>query len=666
MKSIISKITKGREKSFISEIEFGDSICEQKIVYVSESNLVRIFAHDITGRVRMEGDLRESEERYRTLVEMSPDAIFVYIEGKIIYINRQGVKIFGATSSEELIGKPILDFIHPDYHEIVRERIGLIHKERKPLNSIEEKFIQVDGKVIDVEATGTYVTYNDKPATLSIIRNVTERKQMEKALQESEKKYRTLFEDSRDAIYINTREGVFIDVNKSMLDLFGYTREEMIGMSNRKIYVNPDDRQEILKELDQKGSIRDHEVKFKKKDGTEMECLLTATVRRGDDKSILGYQGIIRDVSEKRRLEAQLQQAQRLESMGTLAGGVAHDFNNLLMGIQGYASLMMLDFDSGHLHYEKLKNIEKLVQSGSKLTSQLVGYARKGRYEVKPINLNRLVEETSDTFGLTRKEITIHKDLFEELFPIEADQGQIEQVLLDLYVNAMDAMPGGGDLILKTVNVTDKDMSGKHYKPKPGNYALLTVSDTGTGMDNNTMENIFEPFFTTKEMGRGTGLGLASSYGIIKAHGGYIDADSAKGHGTTFRIYLPASKKEAKKEKALPGEVLKGTETILLVDDEEHILDVGVQILKFFGYKVLEAGGGKEALEIYEANKDQIAMVILDMIMPGMGGGETYDKLKEIDPDIKVLLSSGYSITGQAEERLERGCNGFIQKPFKM
>jgi two-component system cell cycle sensor histidine kinase/response regulator CckA len=375
---------------------------------------------------------------------------------------------------------------------------------------------------------------------------------------------------------------------------------------------------------------------------------------------------ILTDVSEKKRMEAQLVQAQKMEAIGTLAGGIAHDFNNLLMVIQGNASLMLLDMNPAHPYYEMLRTIEKQVQSGSKLTSQLLGYARKGRYELKPIDLNQLVADTSEAFGRTRKNITLHRELAQDLLPCEADQGQIQQVLMNLFVNATDAMPMGGDLYLKTNNVTDKEIEGRFYRPAPGNYVRLTVTDSGVGMESKVLGRIFDPFFTTKELGRGTGLGLASTYGIVKGHGGYIEVESEKGHGSTFKVYLPASGKQVQKTTKPSVPISKGIGTVLLVDDEEVILDVSEKVLKVLGYKVLVARSGAEAIEMFKKHQDSIDLVLLDIIMPHMGGGEVYDRLKEISSEVKVLLLSGYSIDGEASKIMARGCNGFIQKPFDM
>jgi signal transduction histidine kinase/ActR/RegA family two-component response regulator len=372
----------------------------------------------------------------------------------------------------------------------------------------------------------------------------------------------------------------------------------------------------------------------------------------------------LRNISEQKKLEAQIQQAHKMEAIGTLAGGIAHDFNNLLMGILGNASLISLDFDFSHPHHEKIKNIEKYVISGADLTKQLLGFAKGGKYEVKPVDINDLIEKSSDMFSRAKKEIRFHRKYQKDIWTIEVDPSQIEQVLLNLYVNAGQAMPSGGDLYLETENVTLDENYVRHFSVESGSYVKFSVKDTGVGMDENTLKRMFDPFFTTKERSRGTGLGLASAYGIIKNHGGIINAHSVLGKGTAFDVYLPASRKKVVKEKYLDQKALQGTETVLFVDDEEIIIDIGRQILSSLGYQVIMAKSGKEAIEIYRANKNKINMVILDMIMPDIGGGETYDRLKEINPEIKVLLSSGYSIDGQASEIMNRGCNGFIQKPF--
>ena len=495
-------------------------------------------------------------------------------------------------------------------------------------------------------------------------RLISARNQAEEALRESEEKYRNLVERANDGIAI-VQDNLLKYLNPRLAEIGGYTADEVIDTPFTD-YVYPDELPKVVDYYNRRmagdETVSTYETALRHRDGSKIDVEFNTGIITYQEKP--AALAIIRDMTERKRLEAQLQQAQKMEALGTLAGGIAHNFNNLLMGIMGNASLMVSETDSAHPNYEKLKNIEKLVDSGSKLTQQLLGYAREGRYEIIPLNLNQLMKETSDTFRATKKEIRVHRELAENLFPIDADQGQIEQVLLNLYVNAADAMPGGGDLFLKTINVTDKDMKGRPYKPKPGNYVLLTVKDTGTGMDKRTTERVFDPFFSTKGLGKGTGLGLASVYGIIKAHGGYIDVESKKGSGTTFKIYLPGAEKKVEMVAKSFRQIIKGSETVLLVDDEPMVLEVGINMLKKLGYTVLEAKGGREAVKVYKANKDKIDLVILDMIMPDRGGGETYDQMKEIDPTVTVLLSSGYSIDGQATEILERGCNGFIQKPF--
>jgi two-component system cell cycle sensor histidine kinase/response regulator CckA len=374
----------------------------------------------------------------------------------------------------------------------------------------------------------------------------------------------------------------------------------------------------------------------------------------------------LKDITQQKRIETQFILAQKVEAIGTLAGGIAHHFNNLLMGILGYTSLMLMDTDPGHPHYARLQGIEKQVQSGAELTRQLLGFAMGGKYEVKRIDVNELVKKTSTMFGSTKKEISIHRKCQPDIWLTEADPGQIEHALLNLYVNAWQAMPGGGDLYLDTENVTLDEHSIKPHYVKAGRYVKISVTDTGIGMDAAKRQRIFEPFFTTKQMGRGTGLGLPSASGIIKNHGGYINVYSEEGKGTTFTIYLPAWGKQVKREETLSEKLVKGTGRVLLVDDEGMVLEIGEEFLKALGYDVVTARSGREALEVYEKEKHTIDLIILDMIMPAMGGGEVYDQLKQINPRVKVLLSSGYSAEGQATEILERGCNGFVQKPFDL
>ncbi|MBU4258061.1 MAG: response regulator [Proteobacteria bacterium] len=521
---------------------------------------------------------------------------------------------------------------------------------------------------IDAVNLGAY-SYVRKPfdteILLETIRRAIEKREAAETLRESEQRYRMIFDHSPLGIVHFDQEGVIIECNEKYADIIGAPKDVLIGHNLLKLMRDGEARWEIEDTL-KKGSGYFEGDYVSEISNRKMTIKAKHNRITSENGEFLGAIGIFEDITEKKKTEIQLQQAQKMEAIGTLAGGIAHDFNNLLMGIQGNTSLMLMQVDSAHPFYERLKNIEKQVESGARLTSHLLGYARKGQYEVKPINLNHLIKETSDTFGRAKKEIVIYRELSDDLHAIEADPGQIEQVLLNLYVNAADAMPGGGKLILKTENTTHNNIKGKMYKPKPGNYVVLTVADTGIGMDKETMERIFDPFFTTKEMGRGTGLGLASAYGIIKAHGGYIDVESRKGHGTIFRIYLPASANKAVKAVKSSDEFVRGAGMALLVDDETIILEVGKDLLEAMGYRVLTARNGKEAIELYRKNQDEIDIVLLDMVMPNMSGGEAYDRLKKIAPDIKVLLSSGYSLDGQATEILKRGCDGFIQKPFTL
>jgi len=501
-----------------------------------------------------------------------------------------------------------------------------------------------------------------------LIKEIAIRKAAEEAHRESEEKYRTVLDANPDPVVVYDIDGKVIYFNTAFKRIFGWRLEERLG-KKMNLFVPEDAWPETKIMIDKvlAGEIFSGvDTKRYTKNGNIIPVSISGAIYRDQDNNPLGSVISLRDISEQKLLEGQLRQAQKMESLGTLAGGIAHDFNNLLMGIQGRTSLILMDASSSHPYTEHLKGIEDYVKSAADLTRQLLGFARGGKYEVKPTDLNKLIAKQNQMFGRTRKEINIRERFDENLWTIDADRGQIEQVLLNIYVNAWQAMPGGGDLRIETGNIHVDDTFIRPYHVEPGEYVKLSIIDTGVGMDKETQQRIFDPFFTTKDMGRGTGLGLASAYGIIKNHDGFIDVYSEIDKGTTFNIYLPASKKESVKEEEFSNEVVKGTGNVLLVDDENLILEVGREILEKLGYEIMDAKRGKEAIAIYEKNRDRIDLVILDMVMPEMGGGDTYDRLKEINPDIKVLLSSGYSVDGEATEILARGCNGFIQKPFNL
>ena len=487
---------------------------------------------------------------------------------------------------------------------------------------------------------------------------------------EEHSRYKELFGNVDDAVYILDQRGNIVEANESAYSQLGYSRDDFFKLNLARI-MPQEHANSIVEQLGQ-GGIKKINMETShyttRGDAIAVEIHSRAITYRGKNVIL----NVARDISqrieaeeEKKRLEAQLTHAQKMEAIGTLAGGVAHDFNNLLMGIQGYLSLMRLDTSPDHPHDKYLQGIEENVGSAANLTEQLLGFARKGKFIPRPTNLNDIVEKSTRMFMRTRKEITVVKRTEEKIWNIDIDRGQIEQVLINLYLNAWHAMPDGGDLFVQTENVVLSNEYCQPYELPGGPYVKIAVTDTGIGMNKKTMNRIFEPFFTTKEVGKGTGLGLAAAYGIIKNHNGIIRVYSEKGHGTTFNIYLPAvSEAEEVSAEEIKTDMLRGTETILLVDDEERPIMVEELMLKELGYGVVTARSGREAIEQYRNHKNIFDLVTLDMIMPEMSGKETYERLKEVDPDVKVLLVSGYSMNQQVKELLDMGCNGFIQKPF--
>ena len=622
---------------------------------------------------------RHDAVRFRTVFEAAPLGIVIADpQGYILEANQAFFQMLGYTQ-DKIKKMTFVDITYPDDRQETIDLSNAVRQGRLASYQTEKRYLKCDGQILwaIVRASAVRDHAGKIQYWLGIMEDISERKSAQEALMHSEQQYRNILDSIEEGYFEVNLKGDFTFFNDRVCQIVGYDHDALMGMNNRQ-YTSPETARKMYQTFNRvyrtakPAKITKYEIITK--NGAKKTLEVSASLMRDAQDQPIGFRGIMRDVTlsiqtekEKKRLESQVQHAQKMEAIGTLAGGIAHDFNNLLMGFQGNISLMKMDLTDDHPHQEFLNNMESYVKRGSDLTRQILGFARGGKYQVKTTNLNALINKNADMFSRARKEITIHKKFQEDLYTIDADRGQIEQVLLNLFVNAWQAMPGGGNLYVETENINlqahDYD---KPYAIDSGKYVRITISDTGIGMDKSTQERIFEPFFTTKAFGRGTGLGLASAYGIIKNHNGIINVYSEKGHGTTFKIYLPASDKQVIAEKLKPEEAQGGSETILLVDDEEMVSDIGKDLLEKLGYTVLVADGGTEAIKLFKRHRDQIDLVILDMIMPDMGGGETFSRMRAIRPNAKILLSSGYSLDSRASAIMKQGCNGFIQKPFNL
>lgn len=516
----------------------------------------RGIGRDITERKKLERE----RERYREFVENVEDVCAEFdLTGKCTFCNEAAVRVLGYPMEELLQLSHHERYANPEEANKVFNAVHETYEKGWSVNVVVANVLCKDGKIKSLE-TSLSLIFDAKGAPAgfrSVARDVTERRKMERELE----RYRDFVESIEDSCAEFDLRGRCIFCNEAAHRMLGYFRREYMQLRHHQRYASLEEIRQVFKtfnEIYRTGiPARIYTAGLLCKDGTTKAVESIVTLIRDAKGDPVGFRNIGRDVTARKKMEEerealreQLGQARKMEAIGTLAGGVAHDFNNLLMGIQGYASLMLLDTDPGHSHVQQLKAIESHVKSGADLTRQLLGYARGGRYEVKPVHLNEIVSKSADMFGRTKKEMIIKQELAEDLWIVDADRGQMEQVLLNLLVNAGHAMPGGGEIYIKTKNVALERSHVRSLDVKPGPYVKLTIKDTGVGMDEITRERLFEPFFTTKEMGvvRGTGLGLASVYGIIKGHHGAINVQSERGEGATFNVYLPASFKDFVRE----------------------------------------------------------------------------------------------------------------------
>lgn len=615
-------------------------------------------------------DRQEAEEtlqRYEHIIS-STDDLMSFVDSSYIYraVNTAYLTAHGKQRGE-IVGYSIGELMGEEaFHQIVKEKLDSAFNGETVRYQSWFDYPGSGRRFMDVAYHPFVGSHGQINGVVVSAHDITQRKQAEEALRDSKEKYRDLVENIDEVIFTTDEKGYLTYISPRIESWVDIKQSQLTGKSITE-FVPPEDIHIVKQQFQNRlaGIIESKEYRVGAEAGTPI-WVRSSSRPIYDNGQVIGMRGVLTNITEKKQLEAQLLQAQKMEAVGTLAGGIAHDFNNLLMGIQGYVSLMLMGMNSDHPHYEKVKCIEKSIHSGSGLTRQLLDFARDHHPKIRPVNLNRLINETTKLFGRTIKNITIQKKLHQHLWNSEADQRQIEQVLLNLYINAWQAMTDGGELILRSENVVLQSAFVKPYGVQAGNYVKISVSDSGIGMDKATQERIFDPFFTTKKIGEGTGLGLSSAYGIIQNHDGIINVQSGLNEGATFNIFLPASEMRDIDSNGFEENILKGEETIFLIDDEQGIVDIGESLLNMLGYKVLVACSGTEAMEVYENNHEHIDLVILDLIMPKMSGTNTYKLLKQINPSTPVLLTSGYSFNDTAKQLLEDGCQDFIKKPFTL
>jgi two-component system cell cycle sensor histidine kinase/response regulator CckA len=630
-------------------------------------------ARDITERKRAEDALRENEKKYRTILESIEEGYYeTDIKGNFTFFNDSMCRISGYTR-DELMDMNNRDFLTPETAENIYKIFNKVYQTGKPARIVGHELIKKDGSKIGIEASASLIRDSkDKPVGFrGIIRDVTEEKRIEAELIQTKNFLQNIFDSSPNGIATTDLHGNIIFISPRVKDILGYDQKELIGRKIYSLYSNgKEDAKAIMKALTEKGELKSHKIIFIRKDGSLVDINVSASLLKNEKGETIGTLGIFSDITEQKKLEAQLQQAQKMEAIGTLAGGVAHDFNNILTTIIGNAQLMLMTVDKNESLHTEIEEIKTAGERAAALTSQLLAFSRKQIIQPKILDLNRLLAGIEKMLArLIGENIEILMISRPDLWQVEIDPNQMEQAIINLAVNAKDAMPNGGKLTIETANVR---LSKKYFaergivETQPGPYVMVAVSDTGSGMDEETQKHIFEPFYSTKEKGKGTGLGLSTVYGIVKQNRGFVWVYSEPGQGSTFKIYLPRVKEDVKTDKREqpPVDNLVGTETVLIVEDDAPLRDFAKKALRQYGYRVLAAESGEAALRMSKEYEGPIDLVVTDVVMPTMDGKETIERLQPYHPHMKVIYMSGYTDNAIVHLGvLESGLN-FLEKPF--
>jgi len=629
--------------------------------------LATIF--DITERKEAEQALIESERRFSEVFENASDLIYTHdLEGNILTFNKAGEVITGY-DRREAAGMNIRQLVAPEYVDLVRDMVRRKLEGEVARTTYEIELVTKSGGRVTVEVSSQLLHRSGEPVIVEgIARDVTERKRME-----AERARLVLaIESAADAIVITDADANIQYVNPAFERMTGYSLNEVKGKNPRLLKSGrhgPEFYRDMWDTIT-RGDVWTGRITNKRKDGSLYLERCTISSVRDQSGKVLNYVAVKRDITERVALEEKLRQSQKMEAVGRLAGGVAHDFNNLLTAISGYSDLLARKMDSDDPAAAYVREIRKAADRASALTNQLLAFSRRQVMAPKVINLNTTVRDMAEMLGrLIGEHIELVTVLGENLWCVKADPSQIEQVVMNLVVNARDAMPEGGKLTIETANVyLDREYAQYHSPVQPGRYVMLAISDNGCGMDAETLSHVFEPFYTTKERGKGTGLGLATVYGIVKQSGGYIWVYSEPGMGTTFRIYLPPADEEGEVPEAVsaPSQNLSGDETVLLVEDEDAVRSLLKNVLASYGYTVLDAANGNEAVRLAEQHEGPIHVLVTDVVMPGMSGRALAETLTQKRPDMKVVYMSGYTDDAIVHHGvLEEGVE-FLQKPFAL